>query len=117
MIVERHGLGRGGEYHRASNEILRRRTGKLGSRGCALRDRHVPGRLDEFRELPVGDLDSIHPETVHPDAVDRTSVGHRIGTAVGQLSGIGAPHRELAARNQDHARRRRKGWLGNLGFR
>ncbi len=63
------------EHDRAGHEILRRRAGKVLGARRALGDRHVPGGLDELRELLVGHLGRVHPEAVHVDAMNRPGIG------------------------------------------
>jgi hypothetical protein len=74
VIVERHGMIGRSEHHGTRFEIFGRRSGVVRSRRCSLRHGDVLRLLDEARELLVGDLGGIHPESVDGHAMDRARV-------------------------------------------
>ncbi len=76
-IMQRNGSRGGGENHRSSDEILRRRGGELLFGRCALGDCDVAGCLHEFLELGVRNIRCVHPEAIYVDAVNWKRVGHR----------------------------------------
>ena len=78
------------EHERARLEVLGRRAGEVGRIERTLRDRHVPGRLDEGRVLPVRDLAAVDREPLDADAVDGRLL---------RVVPIGA-HAELPARDR-----------------
>jgi len=76
-IIQGNGSRGGGENHRASDEILRRRGGKLFFGRRAFGDRDVAGRLHEFLELRIRDIRRVHPEAIDIHAVYGKRVGDR----------------------------------------
>ena len=76
------------EHHGAGLQVFRRCSGVICGRRCSLRHRYVLGFLDEARELLVGDLGGVHPESIDGHAMDgRESVVACIPTT--SLASIG----------------------------
>ncbi len=67
--------GRRGEDHRAGHEVLDRGTGKVRGVQRAFRHGLVAGRLDEGRELGVGDRGPSQPEPADFDVARRSLLG------------------------------------------
>jgi hypothetical protein len=72
--VERHRGARRGENGRPRDELFRRHGRDVLGEWVALRDGEVIGGAHEPGELRIRDLGRVHPETVHVDAVDGTSI-------------------------------------------
>ncbi len=90
------------EHGGARDEEVLRRARKVRGIEWTLGNRHVAGRLNEGRELRVGDLGGVHPETVNLDAMnglrvarDPSHLAQRVGRRV-------TPHRKLPAGDPQH---------------
>ena len=92
------------ETDRAGDQVLRGnvfqvrdQSAEVFALGRPLGDGDISGRVDKRLELRVGDFGPIHPETVQRDGVRGTLIRRTVVV----------PHHEGAARNPNHAVRRR----------
>ena len=73
---------------------VRKSAGIIRRIGLGLGNRHMTGCLDEAAKFPIGDRDTVNPEGVDRDAMDRRFFG---------IMSI-RTHPERAAGDLDHAR-------------
>src|SRR5215469_7292965 len=78
IIVERNLVLRRRENDGARNQVLRRSSRIIFSPRLSLRDRDISGCSDEFGELIIGDVGSVHPEAIDINPMNRTGIGSAV---------------------------------------
>jgi hypothetical protein len=74
-VAQIDGTGRPHKHHRAGYQVLCRRTWEVGRIQRALRDRDVPGLVDELLELAVGHRVAVDLEPVDLDLMSGPLLG------------------------------------------
>ena len=90
------------EDRRAGDQVFLGGRRKLFLGWFDLGNSDIPGGIDEFTELSVGDFGLIHPKAIDVNTMDRDRVVGDPGQAAECFAPMIAPHGELTAGDPHH---------------